>query len=433
MRWVFFTVVLHSALYLVGCGSDQPGGDSDVARDGSIHAEMDGIGSDLVVDISADETSHLTDTPITETEETRDDLDVCNDGEMDVSSEQPDQEIDSVSDPCSRGGELELVSHITDLDLIRVIVPSGSIGAGNEIVGRTYFHVRDDIRAADERVPVRLPADAQLVAISYYQMSDDPDYPADYAMTFRLTDDVTFGFAHVKEVVDRISAVAPAEPSTTTSAQQYLEEPLAFVAGELIGHFYRSPTAFDFFFENRACPNTYVNQARYEADYNGNALYQVCPYQFFIDELRTEYYALFGGTNEPVEGVVECRGTSRDVEGTLSGTWFLDPDWSNGTARDNDGDHRWRLDIAIELDGEIKIGDLGGRLLRIHDDNSSHVDPETVVSDHCYQLWQTPSEQVPMGYALFNNIGDTTMEVAYGADGLCPESFPSEGFATYYR
>jgi hypothetical protein len=321
--------------------------------------------------------------------------------------------------------------HITDLSLIKSIVPTGNIGAADEIVGRTYMHVVDAVRTAGTPVPVYAPTDMSLIRMAYYDPSGQAGYPPDYAMTFQVSCEVVVIFAHLKEVVPKIQAVAPATPSPS-SAQFAVNARVDFEAGERIGSFFQAPVSWDFVVENPARPNQYVNQGRYEADQNNNALYQVCGAAYFEPGLRAEYYALFGSYNGSVAGVEDCRGTSRDVAGTLSGTWFLDENGSDGTALVDQGDYRYRIDIAMELDGEIKIGGAGPGLRRVYEGNLTHRDPVEITGTHCYQMEPRPQEGE--GFVFVEVLAGDRLRVAYRAQGLCPTSFPEGGTsATYYR
>jgi len=342
-----------------------------------------------------------------------------------------DNSYSSDNSSCESNPGPVLTNHITDLQYVKAIAPPGSIAAGNEIVGRSYLFIKDDVREAQTLVPVYAPANAKLISLAYYNPSSDPDYPPDYALTFRLSCEVTFGFAHLKQVVDAISAVAPSEPNTETSAQNSLETSIEFSAGDLIGYYKTSPTAFDFYFENTATPNSYVNQERYENDSNSNALNQVCGYDYMTDDLRSAYFALFGTYNGSVSGTTSCRSASRDVVGTLSGTWFLDSDIGDGTAQVDNGNYRWRLDIAMALDQEIKFGTLGNELKRIYSDYETHKDPATVTTSHCYEFLINPT--TPQGYAYFNIVSDSQMQIVYNDTETCPNEFPTSGYVTYYR
>lgn len=328
----------------------------------------------------------------------------------------------------------QFTSHVTDLSMIKAIVPSGNVGADNEIVGRSYLHVEDDVRDARTRVPIYAPAAATLISLAYYRVSSDPADQSDYAMTFALACDVTFGFAHIKEVVPKIAAVAPSTPSSS-SQQGAISATVTFDAGELIGYWIGDAIsiAYDFIVEDRSQENQFVNQARYQIGQFSNALYQVCPYSSYTEDLRDLYYMKLGSTNGPVAGVTNCRGTSRDVSGALSGTWFLDADHTDGTATTNNGVYRYRVDVAQELDGEIKIGGLGSTLLRVGATNSSHSNPESMSASHCYQFWETPSELNSTGYVYFSVTTSTEMLVSYSSTGICPARFPAEDAVTYYR
>lgn len=336
---------------------------------------------------------------------------------------------------CSNIAIPQLTHGITDLSKVKVIVPSGNLGAGAEIVGRTYFHIKDEIREKEELVPVYAPANATLLSLSYYiPQSAPPDYPPDYALTFQYSCEVNFGFAHLKELIPEIQKVAPSTPSSS-SAQQQVFETIMVSAGDLIGYFKKSPTAFDFIVEIRTtpAPNSYVNQERYENDNNGNALYQVCPYQYLTESLRNTYYSFFGTPGgENVSGITECRSTSRDIMGTISGTWFLDRYIDDGTDTTNDGDYRYRLDIASTLTGEVRIGGLGSGQIIIATNNPTYQNPETMTGTHCYEIYQGYDFENPSNYIYLKNVSGTQLEVQYGI-GSCPGISPTENTIMYYR
>ena len=160
-------------------------------------------------------------------------------------------------------------------------------------------------------------------------------------------------------------------------------------------------------------------------------LYQVCPYDYYSSDLAAQYYAKMGGNAGVVDGITTCQGTSRDVEGSISGTWFLDSDGSDGTDENDNGDYRWRLDIALEIDGQIEIGGLSDSKIGFYNDNATWLDPEEVTTSYCYQIY--PTADTAQGYAYFNNVSDTQLQVVYNANDVCPDTFPTVSAVTYYR
>ena len=73
-----------------------------------------------------------------------------------------DNSYSSDNSSCESNRAPVLTNHITDLQYVKAIAPPGSIAAGNEIVGRSYLFIKDDVREAQTLVPVYAPANAKL-------------------------------------------------------------------------------------------------------------------------------------------------------------------------------------------------------------------------------------------------------------------------------
>ena len=310
--------------------------------------------------------------------------------------------------------------HITDLSKIEMITPSDS--------ARSYIFLRNK----EERTPIYAPIDSELGAIGYYT---ENDYPL-YLLYFKVNDNVVYVFDHVGEVSDKIKAVSPQEPRFQDSRTSDPSSPVSIKGGELIGYVGVNPLSrgWDFLVIDNTNRNKVANPKRHETAY-GPTFYLtgLCPYNFYPEDMKKEYLALFGYWERDkliYYSDPECGDISRDVIGTASGYWYLD----SGT----DKIYNEPLIIVSSFDGSVGWAGVGEPIGFFEDrggfDNSYEgefiIVPEklTIEQSECYA-----NERDSNGEFLFVKVlSDTELAVFYG-EGNCPSSFPEEGYKVYVR
>ena len=151
-------------------------------------------------------------------------------------------------------------------------------------------------------VPVYVPVDSKLTWITFYVESMQTEEGASvdinqYSLTFDVSCEATYGFDHVLRLAGNIAAIAPSLPAETTR-NAGLRTSLSVKAGDLIGYTIGTAQAhkWDFVFNNSSKRNEFANQERYENTGDlGGLVTSDCPYDYYSEDLRSEYYSLLNG------------------------------------------------------------------------------------------------------------------------------------------
>lgn len=318
---------------------------------------------------------------------------------------------------CTEGSDGNFTSKITDLETIHSIFPPGG-AAGYEIKPHSYFLIKG------ERTAVYAPIDMELAQGSIYKEPESFLADNTYILHFAVGCDFAMFIDHITDPVDRIKAVLNTEPREDTRMDYFLDEPLKFKAGELIGYtigagpadFVRS---WDFGYYSAAVTNQYVNQDRRIRSYAWKQLHAVCGFDYFPEPIKSEYLGLFTTrTGKPVPDA-GCRSPNRDVAGTLSGSWFFKPDSMSVEPH---------VAIAGDIDGaSLSIVNLSSKsYVSVNSPNPTYKDPATITDRHCYVDDADSSK-----YFFFVIVDDMTLDV-YEGNGPCP-SEPTGTKTTLYR
>lgn len=295
----------------------------------------------------------------------------------------------------------------TDLSLVRSIVPPGS-PSGGTIAGHSYIHGKNAVPGESMRVPVYAVADSTLTNMAYY-ISNDSRFNF-YFLSFGVSCEISYMYDHIVEVVPKIAAVAPTTASVS-SATDGVRSTVTFKAGELIG--YVGEGTWDFGASDTTHINQFANQQRYVELSNGQALYQICPYDYFSDPLKSQMYALFGDPGGELYTVTNC-SPAKDVLGSAAGQWFDIPDIESGQPM---------LGIAMLPGNMVEISSESS-VQRVFPDNPTWQDPELLTSTHCY---------ASDGQWTYIEIHDEGKQMSLAAgSGDCPISLPSNA-RVYYR
>jgi hypothetical protein len=324
--------------------------------------------------------------------------------------------------------------YVMDTAHIKVVAQIGSIGGGNtELIGRSYVFAKDGLQG--QRLPIRAPADLEIVAAKRYLPPGAPTtgYIPDWSLHLDVGCGITIDMYHIKDVSDSLKAVADTTVFNS-SAWEGLSRKVPVKAGEIIGWYIPglTSTAWDFIVSNDSVTNQFVNQARYVAR-NSNILHTVCPYDFFEPSKRAAYYTKLGSvTGVPVPGA-DCGTVERDVIGTPSGQWFLDSTFVVGPGPlKKEGFYGDPFPNVIAPDSTVMFGHIGtSNDVRIARTNPTWKRPQDITTEWCYQIQPTPSTSD--GWVWLKMVTSTKMEVAYGETGTCPTTFPTSGTKMYFR
>lgn len=291
-----------------------------------------------------------------------------------------------------------------DNDKIRSIGPIGALDGGSH--GRSYVQITEG-----GQTPVYMPTDAILEYIVYARRDPSSDI-GEYGLWFRTGCDLIFLFDHLDNLSEELLALAPTEFSESSATGGPIVGYQA-TAGELIAFTDGTDQArtFDFLVIDQSKPVEYINPDRFLWDQN---LYAQCPYQYFTEELKNEYFSLLV---EPNNINNDCGSPSFDVAGTAAGAWFQGDDKDMRGRWMTFGTYTSFSGLAIRKDAGV---DFSVR------DYSPIIKPEDM----------KPGDQVCYGYngnwayARLENADQ--LSVATGS-GSCPSSFPENQAENWIR
>ena len=328
----------------------------------------------------------------------------------------PDYEISVMGAPSNLSGGLcnidsdptvRFTAAPTDLSLIKVIVPPGS-PSGGTIAGHSYLHSKAGADDETIRIPVYAPADSILSSMSYYiSNGGDKNF---YFLTFDMSCEISYKFDHLVELAPTIDEVAPGT-AVESSATNSVDPPITFEAGELIG--YTDGGTWDFGAFDTTHVNQFANQERYSRTRFSQAVHEICPYDYYDDSLKSQFYALFGNPGGDRVAVSDC-SPAKDVLGSAAGQWFDSPDVESGQSM---------LGIAMQPGGIVEISSESSNM-RVYPGNPTWLDLEQLTTAHCY------ASDGQWTYIEINTDG-LQMQLANG-DGDCPSTLPTDA-VTYYR
>lgn len=320
---------------------------------------------------------------------------------------------------CASNTNPQFTHAFTDLSKIDALNPIGGIGGGSP--GRSYIGVKEGMEA-----PVYAPVDSTLRKIIYANRG--AGY-GEYGLIFVVGCEVEFMFDHLDKLSDTLLKYAPKTAAATSQIQDNTELNIFVKAGELIGYTNGTDLAhtFDFLLTNYAKKVAYINPKRWEWD---QALYSQCPYDYFVPELRTAYYAKLGKPS--YNGFVKadsCGNPSHDIAGTASGGWF------KGASTDKQGEYLAiakdfnDAQVAYRKDGQAfessQAVQMGKPYLNITD-NTPEKYPENI----------TPGQSICYSnnneWAFIKLLSETELSFATGS-GSCPPAFPESQASIWIR
>ena len=324
-------------------------------------------------------------------------------------------------------------NHITDLQFVSSIVNLGMV-SDNNIAQHTYVHPLrpgdsevSEMAYEDRKIPIYAPMEGKIAEANwsapYDPVTDSVKVGEDgqYLLYLQVSCQVTIRLAHVAGVVDKLAERLPSTPKFGDSRTDDVVPPVKFEAGEQIGWFLIGGDSMDFGLFNTEHVNEFINQGRYK--FFQQPLHADCPYDYFQESLRSQYYALFGTPWFTMFPDSHCGTASRDLAGTIAGQWFHEP-WPPSGVDPDEAQDGGEMAVAIgtHRDGEVAIGGPSFHL-KIKTNDTTYADPTTVTTQHCYSYG---------GQSVFLKVmSDDRLAVAI-LPSECPDSMPDE-YTTYYR
>ena len=318
--------------------------------------------------------------------------------------------------------------HFTDLTKIDSILPPAVL-SGNRVKNRSYVSIGRDQNGEVYEVPVYAPVDSTLTGITFYlaSMQDKQGMLVNveqYSLSFQVSCEVSYDFDHLWRLAESIAPLAATTPSTTTR-NAAVQTSLSLNAGDLIGYTTGTIVAhnWDFVFANSSKRIDVVNLERYAnaGDLRG-LLHADCPYDYFVDDLRTEHYALFSLLPDGNDGCL----VTHDKGGTIAGAWFNEPFVLGVTLGHEPG---WGIVVGISAYDQVRV-DSEWTPIWVNPAAPTYVDPKSITSEHCYEHLNSPT-QPPVRHVYLELLSETELAVAFGG-GSCPEQLP-ESYRVYYR
>jgi hypothetical protein len=321
--------------------------------------------------------------------------------------------------------------NIFDPSQIEYITPLGELNGGyieSSTLGGVMIDILPSAVAGGAEIEIYAPTAMKLVSFGHYVMDTEP---ANWALDFKITEDVTMRIDHLTDVSQRIKEVVGATPKKNDSSSDYLKDPISFKAGELIAKTSGTSQAhnWNIYLYDKSQENSFVNQKRYEENYMGQRLINAaCPFDYYEDEsTKSAFYALMGATAAGQSK--DCGNPSSDEQDTLSGMWHLK---KTGFEEKYVGAYANPFSIYKRSGDDVILYEIGGERRIIQPSNDTYKDPAKITTLHCYQLTE-PWSNKESGFAYFKIDSDTQMSVAYEKAGSCPASFPKGPAKKYYR
>lgn len=321
-------------------------------------------------------------------------------------------------------GSVVFTHAIIDPSTLSFITPLGELNGGYEeaqTIAGVMLNFKQEAVTSNKEIEVKAPTDMTLESYSWHNVPYAPG--SNWALIFRLSNDLTIKFDHISRASDTIKTVTEAS-SKDSSAEISPKQRLTVKAGEVIGYTFGTVPAHNwniYLFDSRH-KNSFINQKRYEGSGTGKKLINAkCVFDFYANDLKNSYLSLMGYNKAGQSST--CGLVSRDVTGTASGMWHLSTD---GFKEERDELYTAPLSIIKNSAGEITIDQIGDQRIDIRSGNPTLKDPAEVRDAHCYQADNNK------GYIFVKIVSESQMNVAAASTGSCPSELPSSTKA-YYR
>jgi len=311
------------------------------------------------------------------------------------------------------------------MEQLKMINPT-IVTSGNWLKNRQYHTMYTDANNIAEPTPVYAPSDAVATEITHYfarmqPWVGDPYIASQFDVRFQASCDVRFWFDHLSTLAEPFASLAAEEGSNDTrGAAVYVS--VEIKAGDLIGWTTGTDPAhtWDFIVTDQRVTVAFANQERYEGMGElTDLLHASCPYDYYNEEMRTEFIAKFAWW-EGSTGSTACGGAT-DVLGALAGAWFQTPLAADAFFMPPD----WGVVAKIAADGVVYMAGPDWDV-RTRPGDPTFVDPELMITENCYQHFWNPTSWV-----YVKLLSDMELAVAHG-EGQCPSAMPTDS-TVYYR
>lgn len=277
---------------------------------------------------------------------------------------------------------------------------------------RNYIAVKEN-----ESTPVYAPINATITRIyfsdkNYTQYFKKQFIRPEYRIDFDISCEVKIAYDHIISLSDKFKEYAPQVPSP--GKNDGVEVLIPVEAGELIGYTSGSfpGRAFDFFFLNYARKTEHLNPKRWTTDHS---LYMDCPLNYFIDDLKKQYFALI----PEIKGVRDCGPSVKEIPNTTLGYWF------QGDATETSGP-RFVISWSEHfVEWTLIQGSESPIPYRDHD--AGRVDPETLTAAKSACYFDSDRNV----HVFVKMLPDDKLGLVSGS-GECPSGFPAE-YETWAR
>jgi len=276
------------------------------------------------------------------------------------------------------------------------------------------------MRIKGNQAAIYAPIDMNLVQGSLYKEPTTFEAKTTYILHFAVGCEFAMFLDHITNPVDRIKLALNKVPNEDTRLDFFLDEPIPFKAGELIGYTIgagpaNSTKQWDFGYYSSYVTNQYINQERRIRSHSWKQLHAVCGFDYFAEPLKSTYSSYFTTLRGVIVPGATCRNPNRDVPGTLSGSWFF---------RADSGSLDPHIAIALDLDGKTVIIAGLERHATLEPPNETLKDPAAIIDRHCY------FDPALDSYFFFTLMDKMTVDLFQGK-GQCPTNPVGERLRLY--
>lgn len=248
---------------------------------------------------------------------------------------------DLISQP-SCGDKKEFFSiYPIDLNIVKRITPQGELGGGIHVFPVKHVYTLDEYSPKGysylvnrPKIEMVSPGDITITGISKYWDKNRGD---EYYLDFSICKELSGSFFHLSEISPKLKQEFEKNKNNHEDIQElgqvtfktiYSNVNIEVNAGEVIGYAsIKSSQMFDFnLIDTRVPELNFINKERFTKHRAFDLLHEVCPYDYFIPEVKTKLYSMISdymgkGKKRTIEPL--CGEYMQDVPNTAQGIWFL--------------------------------------------------------------------------------------------------------------
>lgn len=251
----------------------------------------------------------------------------------------------------SCGSQKELFSYYpVDLNIVERLTPQGEFGpSGGHVFPVKHVYTLDEyspktysMNTDRLKIEMRAPSDMWITQIQKYWDKNRGD---EYYLDFSICKEVSGSFFHLSDISPKLKEEFEKNKKEDKSQDRGIVNfevvnshvNIKVNANEIIGYAsIKSTQMFDFNLIDTRIPElNFINKERFSRHRQYDLLHEVCPYDYFIPEIKNQLYSKISGyfdmtkkrTKEPL-----CGEYMQDLSGTAQGVWFR-----KGTANGEQG------------------------------------------------------------------------------------------------